>query len=228
MCGPTCAHGILQTVNVGDVLGGTVDASNCSGGACDWAIAVVDSTLSHSSTLIEHAGDLGGTGETNDNYTWAVGGALEIWNITSCTNLTGGPHLFSQLSFKDNNGNAFPPTWYAGSDAAVTPHCGYGMSSTGSANVTVLDSLAPLLTVQISGPTGVPYNTSGTWSPSFGLPGTSPYTYQWTGILSGTASSITGVPAASGYLYLEVWDSAGHTAVASLYVTVCDPGQFTC
>lgn len=217
---------MLQTVNVGDLLGGTVDAANCSGGGCDWTITVVDSTLSHSSTLTELAGALGS--ETDDNYTYAFPGALEIWNMSGCSELTGGPHPFSQVSFKDNTGSAFSPSWFLAGDGAVTPQCKYGKSSSASTNITLTDSLAPVLTVSISGPDGVVSGNSGTWYSILGLPGTSPYTYDWSGLLSGSSSSISGSPTSSGYLYLRVIDAAADTAYASLYVTVCPSGQIIC
>ncbi|HEY5086101.1 MAG TPA: hypothetical protein VII66_01970 [Gemmatimonadaceae bacterium] len=227
MCGPTCAHGILQQVNVGDVLGGTVDASNCFGGGCDWAITVYDSTLSHSTTLVEGAGSLGS--ETDDNYNFAVGGALEIWNLSVCNHLTGGKHLFSQISFKDNNGSTFAPTWLAGRDTAVVPKSrGYGATSSGSSNLTVLDSLASVLTASIAGPSSVMNGDSGTWDAGVGLPGTPPYTYSWGGILGGSGSSTSGSPPGSGYLDLRIVDAAADTAYASFYVTVCDPGVLIC
>lgn len=227
ICGATCPFSPLQTVNVGDVLGGTVDASNCFDGGCNWTITIVDSTLGRSSTLYEAEGQVGH--ETDDAYNFAVGGAHEIANLTGCYQLTGGPHAFTQLAFTDNSGNTFAPSWYRGVDTSATPKCEYGEASTGSAIVTLTDSLAPVLTTTISGPSGVPQDSSGTWYASLGLPGTSPYTYNWTGVyFSGTASSITAVPSASGYLTLRVIDAAADTAYDSLYVTVCAPGQLTC
>src|SRR5579884_3513501 len=96
------------------------------------------------------------------------------------------------------------------------------------ASITLLDTQAPALSAVISGPTGVPSGDSGTWFASVGAQGTAPYTYSWSGLFSGTASSVSGSPMASGYLYLQINDSAGHSANASWYVTVCDPSQLTC
>ena len=228
MCGPTCVHGSPQSVSVGDVLGGTIDATNCSGGLCDWSIVVRDSTKATSTTLTEPAGAIG-SGETGDNYTEAVGGALETWNLASCSNLTGGQHLFSQLSFIDNFGSSFVTAWTKQADPGVDPGaCGYGLISSGPSNATLVDSLAPVLTVGIDGPGGVVSGNSGTWNAEIGLPGTAPYTYAWSGLFSGTASSVSGSPTASGYLNLRVIDATADTANATFYVTVCPSGQIIC
>jgi hypothetical protein len=228
MCGPTCIHGLSQNVSVGDVLGGTIDANNCSGGFCDWSIAVYDSTNSTSTTLTEPAGAVG-NGETADNYTNAVSGALEIYNLSNCTNLSGGQHLFSQVSFLDNLGSSFVSGWTPDRDTGVQPSaCGYGGLTTGASNMTLVDSLAPVLTVHIDGPDGVVSGNTGTWTANLGLPGTGPYTYSWSGLLSGSSSSVSGSPTSSGYLNVRVIDAAADTANASLFVTVCPSGQIIC
>ncbi len=228
MCGAICVHGALQTVSVGDVIGGTVYATSCGAGKCDWTISVVDSTHSAFSTMFVPSGALNSSGQTDDNYVNPVGGAFEFYNQSTCANLTGGPHVFSQIAFRDNTGTAMNPSWSINIDPSVSPSCGWNGSVGGTTTVTLLDTLAPVLTVAINGPTGVPLASSGTWTPNVGLVGSPPYTYQWTGILFGTAASISGVPSSSGMLTLQIWDTAGHSASSSLYVTVCAPTEFIC
>lgn len=236
MCGAVCIHGLPKDVSVGDVLGGTVDATNCSGtpykgGSCDWSITIADSTLATSTNLTEDAGDLG-NGETNDDYWEAAGGVLEVANIDGCDSLSGGPHLFSQISFKDNSGASQPSGWFPGTGSGPAPSCEYGFASTGASNVTLTDSLAPYFTAGIGGPTVVydVQSDTGTWTANIGLPAVPPYTYSWTGLLSGTGSSVSGAISSSGYLYLRVIDSAADTTTNLLYITTssCTPPQITC
>lgn len=80
----------------------------------------------------------------------------------------------------------------------------------------------PPFTVSIDGPSVVSPMASCTWdaAPSGGTP---PYhSYQWSGVLSGTSSSVTGSVFSSDWLYLSVKDSSSpqQTAYAQKYITV--------
>lgn len=57
--------------------------------------------------------------------------------------------------------------------------------------------------------------------------GTPPYTYHWSGVLTGSGVSITGSPRASGSLYLNITDAGGHGVDLSTYITVNDPDHCT-
>jgi hypothetical protein len=57
--------------------------------------------------------------------------------------------------------------------------------------------------------------------------GRTPYTYSWSGILSGSDYMIAGAPAGSGNLNVHVSSTDGQGADASLYVTV-DPAAQAC
>ena len=64
-----------------------------------------------------------------------------------------------------------------------------------------------------------PDTTDGTTPSSYSATaqwGVAPYTYQWSGALPGTGSTVSGViPAGGGDLFLDVWDAAGqHVSVA--------------
>ncbi|GIW53352.1 MAG: hypothetical protein KatS3mg081_2707 [Gemmatimonadales bacterium] len=81
---------------------------------------------------------------------------------------------------------------------------------------------APPPVVSISGHTYLPPGLSCTWtaSASGGVP---PYaSYQWSGVLSGSGNQITGVVWESGWLYVQVTDSAGHVGENSIFITI-DP-----
>lgn len=86
----------------------------------------------------------------------------------------------------------------------------------------------PPLSVGISGPSYVGQGTN-TWTavPSNGV---APFTYQWSGLVSGTGASVSSAINGSGDILLDVWDAAGHHASVSLYVTYsgCPAGQITC
>jgi len=225
MCGPDCFHSVPHTVSVGDVLGGYVEAQGCGGGLCGWLINTVDSTQDYATSVGIAAGDFG---QANDQYTTAFGGTAEVHGLTDCSQWPGGGFTFSQIAVANELGST-SPSWlhHVTNPSSDTPQCGFGVTST-STQVSLADSLAPLLTALVSGPTSVASGASGTWNAVIGAVGTPPYTYAWGGILGGTSSSVTGVPTGTGYLTLRVIDAAHDTANASLFVTVCDPGVITC
>jgi hypothetical protein len=70
----------------------------------------------------------------------------------------------------------------------------------------------------------VPY----TWtaSPIFGV---APYTYLWSGAVSGTGSSVSGI-VQNDYIYLDMWDAVGQHVAASIYVqsSGCSGSQIVC
>jgi hypothetical protein len=86
------------------------------------------------------------------------------------------------------------------------------------------------LSVSISGPTSVgPYTAScSQWTASVSG-GSSPFTYDWDGMFTGTGSSVTGtVPGTGGYLYLTVFESSGMYTSTSLFVTYNSQDQSQC
>jgi hypothetical protein len=83
------------------------------------------------------------------------------------------------------------------------------------------------LSVSIDGPSMIPAGLSYTWTAGVSG-GTPPYTYQWSGPLPGTSSSISGSLQSSDVLYLDVYDSAGGHVAVSYPVTVCQDGQISC
>jgi hypothetical protein len=83
------------------------------------------------------------------------------------------------------------------------------------------------MSATIVGPSQVGGGASATWSASVSN-GFGPYTYTWSGILSGSGSSITGAPASSGDLVLSVHDPVGNVSTTALAVTVCPAGHRGC
>jgi len=69
---------------------------------------------------------------------------------------------------------------------------------------------------------------SSTWQAgaSGGAP---PYTYQWSGALSGNGEFVSGALYADDILYLDVWDSHGaHVAVSTSITVVENCGGMAC
>ena len=81
-----------------------------------------------------------------------------------------------------------------------------------------LDVLWEGFSATISGPMILEPGETGTWWGS-ASGGTSPYSYEWSGVLSGTGSSITGELWSSGTLDLTVTDADG--TEASTHILVC-------
>jgi len=75
----------------------------------------------------------------------------------------------------------------------------------------------PPLNVSIGGPSEIqPGSWCHWWASVYG--GQEPYTYQWSGVLSGTSSEVYGAPG-TGWLYLTVTSADGQGDGAQLYIT---------
>jgi len=77
----------------------------------------------------------------------------------------------------------------------------------------------PYLEVSMMGPSNVSAGAAHTWTADVSS-GSPPFTYAWSGLQHGSASSISFQPYASGELYLDVWDAAGKHFSTAMYVTV--------
>jgi len=80
------------------------------------------------------------------------------------------------------------------------------------------------LSAGISGPTIVETGETETWWGS-ASGGKSPYSYEWSGVLSGTGSSITGELWSSGTLDLTVTDAEGTEASTHIIICVLEDGD---
>lgn len=99
---------------------------------------------------------------------------------------------------------------------------GYGMVDAPC----LINQLSPciLLTGSINGPDEVPPEAFCQWDAvvSGGLP---PYSYSWSGVLSGNQASVSGMLFSSGWLYLTVTDATSQVINRQLYITI-DWGAF--
>lgn len=78
----------------------------------------------------------------------------------------------------------------------------------------------PTLSAYIDGPSDViPFSWSCGWLASV-TGGTTPYTYQWSGVKSGTDVAVWGSPSASGWLYLQVNSADGQQVNTDLFINV--------
>lgn len=88
----------------------------------------------------------------------------------------------------------------------------------------VLNNIPQPFAISFSGPATRPTGVAGTWISSV-LPGPSvgPYTYEWSGVLSGNGTSITGTIAEpGGFLTLTVTDANGLQRSTSTWIYVCE------
>jgi hypothetical protein len=80
-------------------------------------------------------------------------------------------------------------------------------------------SYSPPPSVTIDGPSIVHPDWSCYWTAS-GSSGVPPYSYAWSGVLSGTGGMVMGAVSSSGDLRVDVEDWVGHTGYAYKWITV--------
>ena len=111
-------------VSSGDTIFGTIKIT-CKKGtkSCpSWNITTEDQTISQSTTL-------GSTLSEGQTFTWAQGGALEVYEIRQCSDYPPNKSIaFSNLALYDYNFNKYPnPGWvFFNYYTGLTPQCSYG------------------------------------------------------------------------------------------------------
>ncbi len=120
-------HGVqyvsnFVNVNVGDVLLGTIH-STCGAGNSEcttWNITTTDQTTGQSTAL-------NGTPYDGEYYNYAIGGALEVYNVSQCSDYPpNGEIAFSNIALYDDNFSLVTPGWgYSGPPPGLTPQCNY-------------------------------------------------------------------------------------------------------
>lgn len=120
----TTNHSTPLRVNSGDTILGTIK-STCSAGtkSCSkWKITTEDETTSQSTTLSH-------TPSEGQTFTWAQGGALEVYEIVRCSDYPPNKSTsFSNLALYDYNFSKYSdPGWVLFNySAGLTPQCTYG------------------------------------------------------------------------------------------------------
>ena len=102
--------------------------------------------------------------------------------------------------------------------AGWDPLFGFGALNAEAA-VAAVPSPPPPMSASIAGPSEVKPNQSWCFWAANTSGGTPPYSYNWSGVLSGTGATVTGAVNSSGRLYLLVTDSNGQQRSPSKYIT---------
>lgn len=129
-----CISGITQhssffAVATGDVISGSIQ-STCAAGTLScptWNISTTDNPLGQTTTLSNSPSD----GQTFD---WAFGGALEVYNVSQCSNYPSSTsEPLTQVSLYDNNFTKITsPAWSNFVFGGLSPTCNYNVQSTAS------------------------------------------------------------------------------------------------
>jgi hypothetical protein len=112
-------------VNPSDIIFGTI-LSNGSAGATTWNITTEDTTTGKSTTLKN-------TPSEGQIFTWAQGGALEVYGIVQCSDYPPNKSTaFYNLELRDDNFNIyFDPGWVPFNySIGLTPQCNYNTTMT--------------------------------------------------------------------------------------------------
>lgn len=156
-------------------------------------------------------------------------------NVTStCFDDVGIDNIVRQCSYAGNYGSSGGDSgapvfiWHGNTVTLLGIHWGSGgvysplgglRLDLGTFTFGALPSTPPPPTANITGPNEVLPESLCQWDGS-ASGGTPPYSYSWSGILSGSGSSILGSPSSSGVLKLTVTDAASQQDTHNRYVEV--------
>lgn len=113
-------------VNVGDKIAGYM-WDNCASGTLtctSWDVLTEDLTTGNYS-------ELQGTSNFGQTFNWAFAGALEVYNVSQCSDYpAGGSFQFYDLElYNDSFVQYSNPGWtFTNASSGLTPQCGYGAS----------------------------------------------------------------------------------------------------
>jgi len=214
-------HGpVIFPLSQDDSILGTVTESACANGICTWTIVTVDVTKNVRS---DH------TFDDTYNYSDAVAGAVETYNLTSCNQLPVSGVFYQGIALYDQSGQQASPKWANNVTSGLDPQCGFDVTST-TTTVNLYHNPPPppppSLDVTINGPTEMQPNSQCFYSSTVSG-GTGSYSYRWYqgGTLVGTESSVT--VSSTGYvssflLTLDVSDSGGGNGSDQITVQITD------
>lgn len=100
---------------------GSVVASNCLNGDCTWTITSQDVTSGVHTSL---------TVTDSNNYQLALGGAVEVYGLTSCDQFPVNGVSFSSISLLNHRSMTLTPTWTPTIQSGASPSCGFNVTST--------------------------------------------------------------------------------------------------
>jgi hypothetical protein len=125
--GTDCDHSTPVSASAGHSLHGSIVATNCSAGTCDWTVTTQDVTASQQT---------GTTWTDDDAYIEPIGGAVEVHGpngggLPSCDKLPVTGVFFSSISVTTANGT-MTPSWSEPKQSGSSPGCMLAVSSTAS------------------------------------------------------------------------------------------------
>jgi hypothetical protein len=179
-----------------------VSATGCANGVCSWTISTVDVTKGTRSdyTIVDI-----------QNYHDAVGGVVEVYNLTSCDQFPADGVFFTGISLFNSSGQQVTPSWSHFLQSSPNPSCDFAVTSTASS----VTAHSNWFSVSISGPIYPPAAGSYTWTAN-PVGGFGNYTYKWmrddgnglydTGVRS---KSYTGYIANDAFVVLQVTVTSG-------------------
>ncbi len=135
--GDQTLYSTLTPVNSGDALVGTMQGNgSCSGGHCDsWTITTLDTTTGASTSLDTNPDP---NPSTPLAFTWANGGVLEQYGVTSCDQYPpDGAITFSSVVAQDSNFSTVTPAWSNDVYSNISPQCNFSVSEPDSGTVTI-------------------------------------------------------------------------------------------
>lgn len=138
--GSNCTHSTPINISYGDSIAGSVAASGCFGGYCTWTITTTDVTTSTSTTYSVY---------DTESYFDAVGGAVEVYGLTSCSQYPYDGVSYSQIQLYDSSNTLVTPLWWASMASSPSPSCSFGMTST-SSTVSLTHNPAPPIVSSVS------------------------------------------------------------------------------
>jgi hypothetical protein len=210
--GATCAHSAAVQVNPGDAIHGDVAATNCANNSCSWYVTTQDVTTGGATVL---------NVQDDDQYLEGIGGAVEVYNYSQCTDfpVNANPDLsgvfFTNIALTNTQGS-YAPFWYNDGhmfdSPRITPWCNYRITSSPS-TITSLYAVPPF-GAYLNGPTNIARFQSAQYiaTQSYGYPG---YTYRW--------HNRTGFNSTS-YGAWSPWTSSGSTNYTYFSVNTCGIG----
>jgi hypothetical protein len=214
--GSDCIHSTPLGTQAGRSMYGSVAASNCSGGNCTWTITTQDDAGAQTTLTVVDT----------QNYYWATGGAVEVYNIGDCNQYPANGLSYSGISLFDQNGTQVSPSWSHNVQSNANPWCAFSMSS----SATNVNFQWYALDLGIAGPTHMPPGETCSWNAQV-FSGQAPFSYSWDQTSSDgaflnlsdpSAASVTGTSSDPGNvtLTLTVTDAAGVRGSVSRLVQI--------
>lgn len=124
LVGSSAYHSPLETVNAGDALTGYTKTTSVSGSTIHFKVDAKDNTTGAYSYLNAYA--------TGYQWTWALAGVLEVYGVTSCSDLPANHKAVFTKSDAYHGYPSFnlltPPKWAASYWSYGGPSCGFSVT----------------------------------------------------------------------------------------------------